>query len=141
MDSRIREAIFKEVAKEPFAQKFGMKLTALDEGYSRVEMSFTRDTENMFGIAHGGTIFAIIDEAFEIASNSHGTVALALSMNITYVSTPSSGCKLIAEAKEFSLTTKTAGYEIKVFDEGGKLIASCQGLVYRTGKPLPFLDK
>ncbi len=140
MDHKIKEAIFRQVEKEPFAQKFGLKLIDLDEGYSKVEMNFTQDMENIFGMAHGGTLFAIIDEAFETASNSHGTVAVALNMNITYVSSPSKGCRLIAEAREFSLTNKTASYDIKVFDEQERLIASCQALVYRTGKPLPFLE-
>jgi acyl-CoA thioesterase len=140
MDPKIKEAIFRQVGKEPFAQKFELKLIDLDEGYSKVEMNFTQDMENIFGMAHGGTLFAIIDEAFETASNSHGTVAVALNMNITYVSSPPRGCRLIAEAKEFSLTNKTASYDIKVFDEQKKLIASCQALVYRTGKPLPFLE-
>lgn len=140
MDSKIKEAIFRQVGKEPFAQKFGLKLMDLDEGYSKVEMNFTHDMENIFDMAHGGKLFAIIDEAFETASNSHGTVAVALNINITYVSSPPKGCRLIAEAKEFSLTNKTASYDIKVFDEQKKLIASCQALVYRTGKPLPFLE-
>ncbi|MCJ7495097.1 MAG: PaaI family thioesterase, partial [Deltaproteobacteria bacterium] len=82
MDGRVKEAIFRQVEREPFAQKFGLKLTALDEGYSRVEMTFTPDMENIFGLAHGGALFALIDEAFETASNSHGTMAVALNMNI-----------------------------------------------------------
>ena len=139
MDEKVRAAIFRQVAKEPFVQKFGLKLTALDEGYSRVEMNFTPDMENIFGLAHGGAIFALIDEAFETASNSHGTMAVALNMNITYVSSPAPGSKLTAEAKEFSRTAKTANYDIKVLDEKGTLITSCQALVYRKGTPLPFL--
>jgi acyl-CoA thioesterase len=141
MDEKVKEAIFGQVKKEPFAQKFGLKLVDLDEGYSRVEMIFTPDMENIFGIgmAHGGALFALIDEAFETASNSHGTMAVALNVNITYVSSPRPESKLIAEAKEFSRTNKTANYTIKVTDEAGVLIACCQGLVYRRGTPLPFL--
>jgi acyl-CoA thioesterase len=141
MDAKVKEAILRQVEKEPFALKFGLKLIDLDEGYSKVEMNLTQDMENIHGIAHGGALFAIIDEAFETASNSHGTVAVALNMNVTYISTPPRGCKLIAEAREFSLTHKTASYDIKVFDEQANLIASCQALVYRKGKPLPFLEK
>ena len=140
MDAKVKEAILRQVEKEPFALKFGLKLIDLDEGYSKVEMNFTPDMENIHGMAHGGALFAIIDEAFETASNSHGTVAVALNMNVTYISSPSRGCKLIAEAREFSLTNKTASYDIKVFDEQDNLIASCQALVYRKGKPLPFLE-
>lgn len=139
MNDETKEAIFRQVEDEPFAAKFGLKLVALDEGYSKVEMKFTHDMENIFGRAHGGALFALIDEAFETASNSHGTIAVALNMNIAYLSSPSKDSRLIAEAKELSLTHKTATYDIKVFDEREKLIASCQALVYRTGKPLPFL--
>jgi acyl-CoA thioesterase len=139
MDNRVKEAIFREVEREPFAQKFGIKLLDLGEGYSRVEMRFTPDMENIFGLIHGGALFALIDEAFETASNSHGTVAVALNMNITYVSSPPLGSRLVAEAREFSQTQRTAGYDIKVLDERNNLIASCQALVYRKGEELPFL--
>jgi acyl-CoA thioesterase len=141
MDEKFKEAFLRQVQKEPFAQKFGLKLVDLDEGYSKVEMDFTPDMENILGMAHGGAIFALIDEAFETASNSHGTIAVALNMNITYVSSPSSGSRLIAEAREFSRTQKTASYDIKVVDDQTNLIASCQALVYRRDSPLPFLHE
>lgn len=140
MDEKIKQAIYRQVEKEPFAQKFGLHLAALDEGYSRVEMVFTPDMQNIFGMAHGGALFALIDEAFETASNSHGTMAVALNMNITYISSPPLGSKLTAEAKEFNCTNKTANYDIKIYDEKNQLIASCQALVYRKGTPLPFLQ-
>ena len=140
MNDKTRKAIFRQVEEEPFAKKFGLQLVALDEGYSKVEMQLTPDMENFLGMVHGGALFALIDEAFETASNSHGTVAVALNMNVTYISSPLIGSRLTAEAKELSLTNKTACYDIKVFDEQNKLIASCQALVYRTGKPLPDLQ-
>ena len=141
MNENVRSAFFKQVGKEPFAQKFGIRLLEINDGYSKVEMNFTPDMENILGMAHGGAIFALIDEAFETASNSHGTIAVALNMNITYVSSPPSGSILIAEAREFSRTQKTASYNIKVVDEQNNLVASCQALVYRKGNPLPFLKE
>jgi len=141
MDGQIKEAIFQQVEKEPFGQKFGLKLKQLDEGYAQVEMDFTPYMVNILGIAHGGALFALIDEAFETASNSHGTIAVALNINITFVASPSPGSKLIAEAKEVSQTPKTALYDIKVSDDQNNLIACCQALVYRKGKPLPFLKE
>jgi acyl-CoA thioesterase len=140
VDEKVKEAIFRQVEKEPFAQKLGLKLVDLDEGYSRVEMNFTSDMENIHGMAHGGALFSLIDEAFETASNSHGTVAVALNMNITYLSSPLPGSRLIAEAREFNRTKKTAVYDIKVFDKQNNLMASCQALVYRKGTILPFLE-
>lgn len=141
MDERVRHALLRAVEEEPFARKFGLHLLALDEGYSRVEMVVTPEMENIFGMTHGGALFALIDEAFETASNSHGTVAVALSMTVNYVAAPATGSRLTAEAREYSLTRKTANYDIKVHDERGQLIASCQALVYRKGIALPFLEE
>jgi acyl-CoA thioesterase len=139
VDIQVKEAIFKQVAHEPFARKFGLKLIDLDEGCSKVEMRFTPDMENILGIAHGGAIFALIDEAFQTACNAYGTVAVALSVQVTYVATPDPGSLLTAEAREFSRTKKVANYDIRVLDEHGRLIASCQALAFRKGTPLPFL--
>jgi acyl-CoA thioesterase len=139
MDEKVRNAILKQIEKEPFGKKFGLKLKDVRKGYAKVEMLFTQDMENMFGMAHGGAIFSLIDAAFEVASNSHGTMAVALNMNINYLATPEKGSMLTAEAKEINRTKKTAAYEIHATDESGKLLASCQALVYRLEKPLPFL--
>ncbi|MGA2782937.1 MAG: PaaI family thioesterase [Smithella sp.] len=140
MKETIRKDILRQVAAEPFAKKFGLQLIDLQEGYAKVEMVFTPDMENMFGMAHGGAVFALIDEAFEVASNSHGTMAVALNMNVNYMASPAKGSKLTAEAKEISKTKKTAAYNIIVTDDKNNLIASCQSIVYRMEKPLPFLE-
>jgi acyl-CoA thioesterase len=139
MEESVRKAIFKRVSEEPFARKMNLKLVDLDDGYSVVEMRFTEDMENILGMAHGGAIFALIDEAFETAGNSHGTVAVALNMNITYTAAPSPGAQLRAEAREVNLTQRTATYDIRVTDEKETLIALCQALVYRKKEKLPFL--
>ncbi len=139
MEESIKKAIFEQVSKEAFSRKIGMKLIDLEAGYSKVEMTFTPDMKNIFGMAHGGAIFSLIDVAFETACNSHGTVAVALNVMVTYVASPASGSLLTAEAKELSCTRKTANYDIKVHDDQNHLIASCQALAYRKGKPLPFL--
>jgi acyl-CoA thioesterase len=139
MGEEIFEAIRKRVAEEPYAKKMGLVLVEVDEGYALVEMKFTEDMENVFGMAHGGAIFSLIDEAFEVASNSHGTVAVALSMSVTYVSAPKKGDILLAEGKEVSRSNRVATYSIQVKTEGGDLIAICQALVYRKRDPLPFL--
>jgi acyl-CoA thioesterase len=140
MDEKIRQAIIRQVENEPFTKKFGLQLIDLQEGYAKVAMVFTEDMANIFGMAHGGALFALIDEAFEIASNSHGTMAVALNMNINYIASPAKGSRLTAEAKELNQTKKTATYDIRVTDSQNDLMAACQALVYRKEKPLPFLD-
>ncbi|HON58015.1 MAG TPA: PaaI family thioesterase [Smithella sp.] len=139
MNESLKKDWEKKVAEEPFAKKFGLKLTGVEEGYAKVEMNFTPDMENLFGMAHGGALFALIDEAFEVASNSHGTMAVALNLNINYLASPEKGSKLAAEAREINRTKKTATYYIEVREDREKLIASCQAQVYRLEKSLPFL--
>jgi acyl-CoA thioesterase len=95
---------------------------------------------NIFDLTHGGAIFALIDEAFQTACNSHGTMAVALSMSLPYIAPPRTGSRLTAEAREYNRTRRTATYEIKVNDSDGNLIAVCQALAYRKGLPLPFLS-
>ena len=139
MNENVRKALQQRVLEEPFARKFGLELTGLDLGYSKVEMTFTPDMENLFGMAHGGAIFALIDEAFETASNSHGTMAVALNMTVNYVASATPGSRLTAEAREICATRRTANYDIKVHDGENRLIAFCNAMVYRKGIPLPFL--
>lgn len=140
MDEKLRQAFHSGVGKEPFASKFGLKLVEIGKGYSKVEMELRPDMENLFGMAHGGALFALIDEAFETASNSHGTLAVALNMNVTFIASPQPGSTLRAEAREVSLTRKTASYDIKVHDQRGDLVATCMALVYRKGQPLAFSE-
>jgi acyl-CoA thioesterase len=84
-------------------------------------------------------LFALIDEAFETASQTDGTIAVALNVNVTYVSSPEPGVRLRSVAQKVSQTKKTASYDIRVTDGKDNLIATCSALAYRTGKPIPFL--
>ena len=142
MDETVRRAIAKAVKREPFAQALKMELIELEDGYSMVKMRYDPDTmDNIYSRAHGGAVFGLIDEAFETAGQTDGTIAVALNVNITYVASPQSGAELKAEARRVSQTKKTAVYELKVTDQNDMLIATCQALAYRTGKPIPFLEK
>ena len=140
MDETVKKAIAQAVKREPFAQALKMELVELEDGYSVVRMVYNQDKmDNIYNRAHGGAIYALIDEAFETAGQTDGTVAVALNVNVTYVSSPKPGVVLEAEARQISQSKKTAGYEIKVTDQDDSLIATCQALAYRTGKPIPFL--
>ena len=35
---------------------------------------------------------------------------------------------------------RTASYDIRVTEKGGRLIDTCQALAFRTGKLIPFLE-
>lgn len=134
-------AIFRRVEQEPYARKLGMRLLELEPGRAVVEMIPREDMGNIFGMAHGGAIFSLIDEAFQVSCNAHGTVAVALSMTLTFHASPEWGRPIRAESREIHRGRKTGTYEIKVTDDRGTLFASCQALAYRKGSVLPFLSE
>lgn len=140
MDPKIKAAIHRAVEQEPFALTLGIQLLELDEHHSVVEMTYVPEKmDNIYQRAHGGAVFALIDEAFETVSQTDGTIAVALNVNVTYVGSPEPGARLRAEAHQVNRTRKTALYDIKVTDHKSHLIATCQALAFRTGKPIPFL--
>ncbi|MFH0844310.1 MAG: hotdog fold thioesterase [Pseudomonadota bacterium] len=141
MDERALSYFFSQVEKEGYARKMGLRLIKLEPGYALVEMAPQDDNLNIFGTIHGGAIFSLMDEAFQLSCNTHGTVAVALNVTITYHQTPDPGSRLRAESKEIHLSNKTGTYDIKVRDEKDRLIASCLALAYRKRERHSFLEK
>ena len=140
IEPRVKSAIQEAVTREPFAQALKMELINLALGHSVVEMVYDPvGMNNIYERIHGGAIFALIDEAFETASQTDGTIAVALNVNVSYVCSPEQGARLRAEAQRLNQTRKTALYDIKVTGTDGILVATCQAMAYRTGKPIPFL--
>lgn len=140
MDPKVKAAIENAVKTEPFAQALGMELIELDEDRSIVEMTCVPEKmNNIYQRAHGGAVFALIDEAFETVCQTDGTIAVALNVNVTYVNSPEPGARLRAAAVQVNRTRRTALYDIRVTDQAGRLMATCQALAFRTGKPIPFL--
>jgi acyl-CoA thioesterase len=140
MDELKKQVFAREVSKEPFAKLMNIRLIEVNDGHALCEMEYIDDMNNIHGMAHGGAIFSLIDEAFEISANSHGNVAVALSMNITYIKPALRNSMLRARSTEVSRGRKTATYHITVEDREG-LVAVCQALAYRKKDRLPFLKE
>ena len=140
MDEKVRKAITNAIKRETFARELKLKLIELEDGHSVVEMIYDPEKmNNMLDRTHGGALFGLMDEAFEMAGNTKGTIAVALNINVPFITSPKPGSRLRAEANQVSETRKTASFDIKVTDQDGNLITTCQALAYQTGKPLPFL--
>jgi acyl-CoA thioesterase len=79
----------------------------------------------------------LIDEAFQLACNSHGVLSVALNVSITFMTAPGNGALLEARATEAHRTNRTSSYRCEVRElHDDKLIATAQALAYRTGKPV-----
>ena len=140
MKEEIISSVSDRIETEPYARKLGMRLVALEPGRALVEMTVQDDMTNIFDMIHGGAIFSLIDEAFQASCNSHGTVAVALNVNVTYHQPPLKKGMLKAESVELHRSKRTATYEIRVTDDEENLIASCLALAYRKRGRLPFMN-
>ncbi len=124
------EPIKKFFTRDKFAEHVGIELLAVSEGYARAALDIKPYHLNAVGIVHGAAIFSLADLVFAVASNSHGTVAVAVNASISFLKATSSG-RLFAEASEVSRNAKLASYTIRITNEQEQLIATFQGMVYR----------
>ena len=122
--------ITKFFRNDKFAEHCGIELLEVSEGRAKAKMEIKEQHLNGVKTVHGGAIFTLADLAFAAASNSHGTVAVAINAGISFLKAATKGT-LIAEAREISLNPKLATYTINVTDGADDIIAIFQGMVYR----------
>ena len=125
--------------RDLFAKHLGLELLELRPGFSRVGLTLRPHMVNGLGMPHGAVIFALADFAFAAAGNSHGQMAVALSMDIHFLSSPPPGARLVADAAEVSCGQRTGLYRVTVTTEDGAVVADLHGMAYR--KPVRFLEQ
>ncbi|HEY5914855.1 MAG TPA: hotdog fold thioesterase [Verrucomicrobiae bacterium] len=130
------EHIRKCLSQDRFAAHCGIELISVEPGCARVKMTVEPTHWNGLGTIQGGAIFTLADFAFAAASNSHGTIAVAINVNISFMKAVKTGT-LWAVAREVSRSFKIANYTVEVKDDGDELVALFQGMVYRKKEPLP----
>ncbi len=119
-----------------FAERANVELVSVSPGHARAKMTLHPHHLNGYGTVQGGAIFTLADYAFAAASNSHGTVAVAINVSITYMKASQTGT-LWAEAREISKNFKLGSYTVEVKDDAGEMVALFQGLAYRKSEKIP----
>jgi acyl-CoA thioesterase len=121
---------------DQFAVRSGIELLEVAPGHAKAKMTLQPHHWNALQAVQGGAIFTLADFAFAAAANSHGTVAVAINVNITFMKAATTGT-LWAEAREVSKNFKLGSYLVEVKDDQGELIANFQGLAYRKKDKIP----
>ena len=124
------ENIRKFLEEDKFAEHCGIELLEVSRGRAKAKLKIQKYHLNGVKTAHGGAVFTLADFVFAAASNSYGTIAVAINASISYLKAVREGT-LIAEAKEVSSNPKLATYTIRVTDDTNDIIAIFQGMVYR----------
>jgi len=110
-----------------FARLLGMVILNASEGYAKVTMDCAGKM-NPGGVAHGGAIFSLADQAFGIAANCCGTHRVAVSVSIQYIA-PAKGL-LVAEARRVADNGSCDTYRVLVY-EGDRTVAEFTGVAFR----------
>ncbi len=121
--------------RDLFARHCGIELVEVGKGTARTRMKIQEHHLNGVRSVQGGAIFTLADLAFAAACNSHGTVAVAINVSITFIKAATAGT-LTAEAKEVSVNPKLGTYSIQVTNDAGEVVATFQGLAYRKKESL-----
>jgi acyl-CoA thioesterase len=124
--------------RDQFVGGMGVVIVDVTPGYARIKLDIGPKHLNGAGVVQGGALFTLADFAMAVAVNAHGRAALAISGNINFVKGVSSGT-LYAEAREDSLGSKIASYNVKITDQTGTILATYQGLAYRKADLIPTL--
>jgi acyl-CoA thioesterase len=134
MDTLAAQVLDKMYTNDAFSQWMGLEVDGIGAGWCRLHFKVTADMLNGFGIIHGGVVFAACDSAFAFACNSHGRLAVALDVSVTFAKAAVEGDLLWVEAKELHLGHKTSVYDVKVTNADNALVAIFKGTAYRTSK-------
>jgi acyl-CoA thioesterase len=132
----IPENLKRFFGQDQFARHCDIELVSVSAGQARARMPLQPHHWNGLGTAQGGAIFTLADFAFAAASNSHGTVAVAVNVSITFMKSARTGT-LWAEAREISRNHKLGTYTVEVKDDQGDLVALFQGMAYRKSEKVP----
>src|SRR5512135_2221797 len=130
------ESLRRFFENDKFAERANIELLSVSPGQARAKMALHPHHLNGYGTVQGGAIFTLADFAFAAASNSHGTVAVAINVSITFMKAGQTGA-LWAEAKEISRNVKLGSYTVEVKDDAGDMVALFQGLAYRKSEKIP----
>ena len=114
----------------------GIAVEAGGPGRATVAMTVGAQHLNFNGGCHGGSIFALADSAFGLASNSHGPIASGIDAHLTYQAAVRSGDRLRARALELRRTRHVAFYRVEVVklaDGHETPVSTFTGTVYVKG--------
>jgi acyl-CoA thioesterase len=124
--------------RSEFAKLLGMEVTEVWDGGARVVME-PQGKGNPNGVAHGGAIFSLADQAFGMAANLGPVPQVAVSAQIEYIA-PSAG-RLEAVAERVADDGHHSIYRVTIC-ESDRLVAIFSGVGIAVGAtPSPGRDR
>ncbi len=121
-----------------FIKEMGMVVTAVSDGYAKVEMKIEETHGNPIGAVHGGVIFSLADTTGGIAATSKGNYVTTVTGDINYLNPAMNVKKLVADTRELKAGKNILVYDVTVRDEKGTVIAEARMTYYSLHKEVVF---
>lgn len=137
MKGRVDEAV--EMYNAPFARLLGIEIESIERDRVECSMELRPELMNSMGRGHGAAIYGLIDHTFAIACNvSHPCTGQSSTVSFYR---PASG-RLKAVCVPVNRSRSLEVYDVRVYAENGKLIASatCTGFVLKEAQRWPRGD-
>ena len=131
-----KEVVAHMMENDLFSQWLGIEVLAVEEGYSKIQMTVRKEMINGFGIVHGGIAFSLGDSCFAFACNNRNVLSVALDTSINFTKPVQVGDTLIAEAKELHNGKSTGLYHITITNQHEHIVALFKGTCFRTNRKL-----
>jgi acyl-CoA thioesterase len=106
---------------------FDINVVELKAGYARLSMRIKPEYLNFHGVAFGGVIMSLADQAFGYAVNTLSYPSVASQFNIYFLSSARLGDELTAAGTVIRNGRRINVAEVSVTNQEGKLIARASG--------------
>lgn len=125
------------LAGQPFSVLLGAELVVFERGRAELALPLKSEHMNQYGVAHGGVLSYLADNALTYAGGSVlGQACVTLEMKINYLK-PGRGERLVARARVAGSGSTQAVCQCEVFviDAAGieTLCAVAQGTIWKIG--------
>lgn len=119
-----------------YAAHLGVEFVLVEDGHCVARMPVREEHINFNGGIHGGAIFSVADVAFSAASNSWGSKAAAISVNVDFLAAAGETAYLEAEVRQAGRGGRAVHYDMEVRTDEGTVISKLSGWVYQTDKDI-----
>lgn len=116
-----------------FSDVLGIETLEESRGHAVTRVEVREELLNRHGVAHGGLIFSLADQAFAAACNFDYPPSMAVHVDASFFSPARARDVLRAEATEIRRGRTMGFYEMLVTNQDGKPVAKITGVSYTRG--------
>lgn len=118
------QSVIEKINQEnPFLKDSLLRIEQLEDGFAAASMTADEEILNIYGMVHGGALFALADTAAGVCALMDSRHVVTLNSSISFVHAAGPG-KIMARARRVHAGRSTGVYQADLFSSDGKMLAS-----------------